>query len=280
MPEDTRTNNLSPRSELMTFIGLSEGTKGYIFMRSPNNTIFTAIQALFDKMFFPKWPNMHRPGYTPVGITPNDLQGEHNIPPDDENEDHGGGLPPLPYRPAGQVPWQHMQPPPQPPVQYPSQSSPQYYPPLPPSTPDSRPSSKGKGRALSPWGGAPVPDDNDIYMSRPMTPPFSQRTTHPPLNDLFPPLPSCSITPTGDDLQDEVRAYRDQPPERLSVGDPRHPRYNSPWTQQQFKCYIAENPIRTPETFQRHMRGRSDEFEQLRNAPRPTTPPGPTSRRH
>ena len=117
----------------MTFIGLSEGTKGYIFMRSPNNIIFTAIQALFDEMLFPKCPNMHRPGFTPVGITPDDLQGEHNIPPDDENGEDGGGLPPIPYGPAGgQVPWQHMQPlqpPLQPPRQQPPQSSYYGYPP-------------------------------------------------------------------------------------------------------------------------------------------------------
>jgi hypothetical protein len=30
LPEDVQSNNLSPRSELMTFIGLIEGTKGYI----------------------------------------------------------------------------------------------------------------------------------------------------------------------------------------------------------------------------------------------------------
>jgi hypothetical protein len=47
-----QSNNLNPRSELMTFIGLSEGTKGYIFMRSPNNNVFTAIQALFDETLF------------------------------------------------------------------------------------------------------------------------------------------------------------------------------------------------------------------------------------
>jgi hypothetical protein len=44
---------------------------------------------------------MHRPGYTPVGLPPNDLQGKHNGPPDNENEDYGGGdlcpLPPIPY---------------------------------------------------------------------------------------------------------------------------------------------------------------------------------------
>jgi hypothetical protein len=92
-----QSNNLSPRSELMTFIGPVEGTKGYIFMRSPNNNVFTTIQALFDETLFLKCPNMCRPGYTPVGLTPDDLQGEHNGPPDDENEGYGGGLPPIPY---------------------------------------------------------------------------------------------------------------------------------------------------------------------------------------
>ena len=117
LPEDVRSNNLSPRSELMTFIGLSEGTKGYIFMRSPNNIVFTAIQALFDKMLFPKCPNMRRPGYTPVGLTPGDLQGEHNGPPDNENEDYGSGLPPIPYHPvASQGPPAFQQPPPLPPA--------------------------------------------------------------------------------------------------------------------------------------------------------------------
>jgi hypothetical protein len=121
LPEDVRNNNLSPRSELMTFIGLSEGTKGYIFMKSPNNNVFTAVQALFDETLFPKCPNMCHLGYTPVGLPPDDLQGEHNGPPDSENGEHGGGLPPIPVRPAGsQVPWQHMQlqqPPLQPPQQ-------------------------------------------------------------------------------------------------------------------------------------------------------------------
>ena len=100
LPEDICTNNLSPRSELMTFIGLSKGTKGYIFMRSPNNIVFTAIQALFDETLFPKCPNMCRLGFTPVGLPPADQQGEHNIPLDDENEENWGGLPPIPYAPA------------------------------------------------------------------------------------------------------------------------------------------------------------------------------------
>ena len=219
LPEDTRTNNLSPRSELMTFIGLSEGTKGYIFMRSPNNIVFTAIQALFDETLFPKCPNMHRPGYTPVGITPDNLQGEHNIPPDDENEDHGGDLPPLPYRLDGQVPWQHMQPPPQPPqppVQYPSQSPPQYYPPLPPSTPSSGTSSqKGKSKDT-----APVPDDDDMHMPRPTTPPVSKRQNPP----VTPHRNYC-----GPFQHDPSRPFKDQIYETTPSGRPQLRRIYSKW---------------------------------------------------
>jgi hypothetical protein len=129
LPGDVRSNNLSPRSELMTFIGLSEGTKGYIFMRSPNYNVFTAIQALFDETLFPKCPTMRRLNYTPVGLPSDDLQGEHNGPPDDENGEYGGGLPSIPVGPAGgEGPWQPPVQPPQPPYAYP---------PLPPSQPSS-----------------------------------------------------------------------------------------------------------------------------------------------
>jgi hypothetical protein len=89
LPEDVRNNNLSPRSELMTFIGIVEWTKGYIFMRSPNNVIFTALQALFDKTLFPKCPTMCCLEYTPVGLPPDDLQSEHNGPQDNENGEYG-----------------------------------------------------------------------------------------------------------------------------------------------------------------------------------------------
>jgi hypothetical protein len=118
LPQDVQSNNLSRRSELMIFIGIVEGTTGYIFMRSPNNVIFTAIQALFDETLFPKCPTMHCLGYTPMGLPPDDLQGEHNRPPDNENEDYGGGdffpLPPILYQPMAPQcpPAANQQPPP------------------------------------------------------------------------------------------------------------------------------------------------------------------------
>ena len=66
-PEEVHVNKLNPKSKLMTFLGYPQGTKGYLFMRGPNNVLFTAVQALFDETLFPKCPYMHRPRYTPAG---------------------------------------------------------------------------------------------------------------------------------------------------------------------------------------------------------------------
>ena len=87
----------------MTFIGIPPGTKGYLFMRSPNNVVFTAAKALFDETLYPKCPDMHHSGLTPVDPEP---QGEHNIPSGNE-DNYGEGdvddgfsnlqLPPQPY---------------------------------------------------------------------------------------------------------------------------------------------------------------------------------------
>ena len=54
IPAEVRGNKLAPRSELMTYLGTHPGGKGWIFMRSPNNVIFSAAQATFDEAFFPK----------------------------------------------------------------------------------------------------------------------------------------------------------------------------------------------------------------------------------
>ena len=74
----------------MTFIGYPGGTKGYLFMRSPNNVLYTAVQALFDETLYLKCPDMHRPGFTPF-MPPVGFEGESsNISPDGENDDYGG----------------------------------------------------------------------------------------------------------------------------------------------------------------------------------------------
>ena len=90
LPEEVYVNKFNLKSKLMTFLGYPQGTKGYLFMRGPNNTLFTVTKALFDETLFLRCPDMCCPRYTPVA-SPVDAQGDYNIPPDDnENGDHGG----------------------------------------------------------------------------------------------------------------------------------------------------------------------------------------------
>ena len=60
LPAEIRTDKLTPRSELMTYLGNAPGVKGWLFMRSPNNILFTAAQATFDETFFPRCPKAVR----------------------------------------------------------------------------------------------------------------------------------------------------------------------------------------------------------------------------
>ena len=56
LPAEVRANKLAPRSELMVYLGNHPGGKGWIFMRGPNNVIFSAAQATFDESLFPRCP--------------------------------------------------------------------------------------------------------------------------------------------------------------------------------------------------------------------------------
>ena len=56
LPPEVRKNKLSPKSELMVYLGVGPGGHNHKFMRLPNNVIFTAAQALFDEHLFPKCP--------------------------------------------------------------------------------------------------------------------------------------------------------------------------------------------------------------------------------
>ena len=91
LPEEVHVNKLNPKSELMTFLGYPQGTKGYLFMRGPNNVLFMAVQALFNETLFPKCPDMHCPRYIPV--VPVNAQDEYNIPPEDNENGNDGGAP-------------------------------------------------------------------------------------------------------------------------------------------------------------------------------------------
>ncbi|EEB89025.1 hypothetical protein MPER_12933 [Moniliophthora perniciosa FA553] len=85
VPEERRVNKLSPKSELMIFIGYQDGMKGYVFMRPSNNSIVKATTALFDETLFPKCPESQRRGFTPVGEIPNGTP--PNIPSEDSSDD-------------------------------------------------------------------------------------------------------------------------------------------------------------------------------------------------
>ena len=60
LPAEIRTDKLTPRSELMTYLGNAPGIKGWLFMHGPNNILFTATQATFNKTFFPRCPKAVR----------------------------------------------------------------------------------------------------------------------------------------------------------------------------------------------------------------------------
>jgi len=47
---------MAPKAELMVFLGMHSGGKGYIFMHGPNNIVFSAAHATFDKCMFPRCP--------------------------------------------------------------------------------------------------------------------------------------------------------------------------------------------------------------------------------
>ena len=102
----------------MTFLGYTDGTKGFKFMRKPNNVIFHAVTALFDEFMFPHCPDNKSPGHTRIGREY--PTSEDNIPPEDGGWFDGGANPPnLPNNPVANVPPvvpQGPQVPPQPPV--------------------------------------------------------------------------------------------------------------------------------------------------------------------
>ena len=104
--EEVHVNKFNPKSELMTFLGYPQGTKGYLFMRGPNNVLFMAVQALFNETLFPKCLDMRRPRYTPV--TPVNAQGEYNIPLEDNELGDDGGAPFGPAPPGRHVLIRHL----------------------------------------------------------------------------------------------------------------------------------------------------------------------------
>jgi transposase InsO family protein len=97
IPPTRRHNKLSPKSELMTYLGVVEGMKGYRFMWN-GNILFYSAQALFDEELFPRCKTQLRCLTTRVN-EPRAVQ----PPPIDED-----ALPGPPGPPAQPVPWDNF----------------------------------------------------------------------------------------------------------------------------------------------------------------------------
>ena len=105
IPNDVQVNKLTPRAEVMVFLGYSSGTKGFKFMRKPKNVIFHGVTAMFvfDKHMFPSCPDNISPGSTCIGA--NYPGTEFDIPLEDGGWFDGGAIPPSgPYPSAGGIP--------------------------------------------------------------------------------------------------------------------------------------------------------------------------------
>ena len=78
LPPEVRKNKLSPKSELMIFLGFKPGMKGYRFMHLPNNVIFMGATALFDEKLFSKCDKPSIPGLSDFpDILPDESLNDH-----------------------------------------------------------------------------------------------------------------------------------------------------------------------------------------------------------
>jgi hypothetical protein len=68
IPKETHANGLAPKSELMAYLGHTEGIKVFKFMRLSNNTLYHSTTALFDETLFPKCSTLGKKrGTTRIG---------------------------------------------------------------------------------------------------------------------------------------------------------------------------------------------------------------------
>jgi len=94
--KDLRKNKLSPKSELMIFLGYRFGHESNMrFMRSPNNVLFYGTTALFDETMFPKCSKSKVPPVTKIrdktkksGDEPSVVNLEFGDDSSDDNDDY------------------------------------------------------------------------------------------------------------------------------------------------------------------------------------------------
>ena len=98
IPKEMQVNALSPKCELMVYIGHTEGIKAGKFMQLSNNIMYTSTTTLFDETLFPKCeklspkgttyldePRAHKPSKANQDTTLGDL--DDFIPPFDEKRE-------------------------------------------------------------------------------------------------------------------------------------------------------------------------------------------------
>src|SRR6266571_7399069 len=97
IPEARQVNKISPKSELMVYLGRGPGMKANIFMCTPN-TLFYSDKALFDETLFPRCP----PGQSkrkPNGVTQLDKPVSKELPLEDDttpgDDDYTPPKPPI-----------------------------------------------------------------------------------------------------------------------------------------------------------------------------------------
>ncbi|EIN03896.1 hypothetical protein PUNSTDRAFT_139201 [Punctularia strigosozonata HHB-11173 SS5] len=84
---------MSPKSELMIYIGVADGMEtNFKFMRLPNNVIFTSAHALFDETLFPKCAKQKQTKNTRIGG------------PRSKDTNHPSGQPPVPWDDDDEIP--------------------------------------------------------------------------------------------------------------------------------------------------------------------------------
>jgi len=113
LPSEIRKDKLSPKSELITYLGIEQGLKAHRFMRS-SNRLFHAPKALFDEEYFPQCKTQSQRHTTrlnkPINEQPHHQEIDDTAPPATlpanpwDNLDGYRPNPPIPPRPSQPAP--------------------------------------------------------------------------------------------------------------------------------------------------------------------------------
>ena len=235
IPENRCENKLAPKSELMVYIGHTEGIKAFVFMRLSSRNVYTSITALFNESLFPKCETTKRCGFTRLD-EPVDQYGTSPQPvpsADDDGDDN-----PHPTHPR-----------------MPSRQS------QVPQDPDEDPAPPVQPERTTP---SPMPADRAPEQDPPVEPPQQQAPPRHPQRERR--VPSRPRNVYGEDRH-PVQQFQDV--QRLrqwkrTVGDVQGRSLPPPAAQQNWNTGSGSgNPRRTSNTPLPPSRGSADEVEDL-----------------